>query len=80
MKLTRRHFLQINSAAATYLSLGSYLDGFGGTPDTSRQKRPNILLIMADDMGFSDLGCYGSEINTPNIDKLAANGMPRGGV
>ncbi|NMB45721.1 MAG: arylsulfatase [Firmicutes bacterium] len=36
--------------------------------------RPNILLIMADDMGFSDLGCYGSEIDTPNLDKLAANG------
>jgi arylsulfatase len=38
-------------------------------------KRPNILLIMADDMGFSDLGCYGSEIATPNLDKLAANGL-----
>lgn len=38
-------------------------------------KRPNIVLIMADDMGYSDLGCYGSEINTPNIDKLAANGV-----
>jgi arylsulfatase len=38
-------------------------------------KRPNIVIIMADDMGYSDLGCYGSEINTPNIDRLAANGM-----
>jgi arylsulfatase len=38
-------------------------------------KRPNIVLIMADDMGFSDLGCYGSEINTPNLDKLAAGGL-----
>jgi arylsulfatase A-like enzyme len=38
-------------------------------------KRPNIVLIMADDMGFSDVGCYGSEIHTPNIDKLAANGL-----
>lgn len=37
--------------------------------------RPNIVLIMADDMGFSDLGCYGSEIHTPNIDKLAATGL-----
>lgn len=37
--------------------------------------RPNIILIMADDMGFSDLGCYGSEIHTPNLDYLAANGM-----
>jgi arylsulfatase A-like enzyme len=38
-------------------------------------KKPNILLILADDLGFSDLGCYGSEIATPNLDKLAANGL-----
>ena len=39
------------------------------------QKKPNILLIMVDDMGWSDLGCYGGEINTPNIDSLAENGV-----
>src|SRR5579859_1245113 len=37
--------------------------------------RPNIVLILADDLGFSDLGCYGSEISTPNLDRLACNGM-----
>jgi arylsulfatase A-like enzyme len=37
--------------------------------------QPNLLLVMVDDMGFSDLGCYGSEIDTPNMDKLAANGV-----
>ncbi len=37
--------------------------------------RPNILLIVADDMGFSDAGCYGGEINTPNLDALARNGL-----
>ncbi len=36
---------------------------------------PNILLIMVDDLGFSDFGCYGSEIETPNIDELAENGL-----
>jgi len=35
-------------------------------------KRPNFLVIVADDLGFSDCGCFGSEISTPNIDKLAA--------
>lgn len=38
-------------------------------------ERANILLILADDMGFSDIGCYGGEIPTPNIDKLAKNGI-----
>ena len=38
-------------------------------------KRPNILIVMVDDMGFSDLGCYGGEIETPVMDKLAANGL-----
>jgi arylsulfatase len=37
--------------------------------------KPNILLVMVDDLGFSDLGCYGSEIDTPHLDRLAANGL-----
>ncbi|HVE39698.1 MAG TPA: arylsulfatase [Planctomycetota bacterium] len=37
--------------------------------------RPNILILLADDMGFSDIGCYGSEIATPNLDRLAAGGL-----
>lgn len=37
--------------------------------------RPNIVLIMCDDMGYSDVGCYGGEIDTPNIDRLAAEGL-----
>lgn len=41
----------------------------------SAAERPNIVLIMADDLGFSDLGCYGSEIETPNLDALAGEGL-----
>ncbi len=46
--------------------------GCGGTDSTPR---PDIVLIMADDMGFSDLGSYGGEIETPNLDRLASNGL-----
>ncbi|HEY7156162.1 MAG TPA: arylsulfatase [Gemmataceae bacterium] len=45
--------------------------GFAGEPS----KKPNILVILADDMGFSDLGCYGGEIRTPNLDELSRNGL-----
>ena len=38
-------------------------------------RKPNLLLILADDLGFSDLGCFGGEIETPNLDRLAANGL-----
>jgi arylsulfatase len=45
-------------------------------PESSTETTPpNIILIMGDDMGFSDLGCYGGEINTPNLDRLAADGL-----
>ncbi len=53
----------------------AFLILFCASLNTHSDDRPNILLIMADDLGFSDIGCYGSEIPTPNLDKLANNGL-----
>jgi len=44
-------------------------------PEGTTAKPPSFLIILADDMGFSDIGCYGGEIETPNLDKLAAGGV-----
>lgn len=43
--------------------------------EDEQQQRPNVLVILADDMGYSDLGCYGGVINTPELDALAENGL-----
>ena len=47
----------------------------GENAQQAQEVLPNILLIVADDMGYSDIGCYGGEIDTPNLDKLADNGL-----
>jgi arylsulfatase A-like enzyme len=54
------------------LVLGSLI-GRPGHAESS--PRPNVVVILVDDMGFSDIGCYGSEIPTPNIDALAEHGV-----
>mgnify|MGYP003608921239 CR=1 FL=1 len=43
--------------------------------EAANPAKPNIIVILADDLGFSDLGCYGGEIPTPNLDQLAAEGL-----
>src|SRR3982750_2744098 len=62
--MDRRTFLKSASAAAVPLT-------YGQPPPP----RPNFVVILADDMGFSDAGCYGGDIDTPNLDKLAAGGL-----
>jgi arylsulfatase len=60
------------------LAIAAGVVAFAGTPRPAASQqpaRPNIVLIMADDMGFSDIGPYGSEIDTPNLDRLAAQGL-----
>jgi arylsulfatase A-like enzyme len=53
----------------------SLADQHPTTSVKSTGKRPNIVVIMADDMGYSDLGCFGGELRTPNLDQLAGNGL-----
>src|SRR5436190_22642712 len=50
--------------------------GCAGAPSAeTRPRRPNVLVSLADDLGFSDIGCYGGEISTPTLDGLAAGGL-----
>jgi len=72
--MNRREFLKIMGAGIMGITVGGCPGGNNSAGGLNRPK-PNILLIMVDDMGFSDLGCYGGEIDTPNVDKLAAEGL-----
>jgi len=67
---TRRAFLKAMGLGAAAWALPRSMRAAPGAG-----KRPNIVLILSDDMGFSDIGCYGGEIRTPNLDALAAGGL-----
>ncbi|MBN2093394.1 arylsulfatase [candidate division KSB1 bacterium] len=70
MNTTRRQFIKSTAIGLGALSVPSFF-----TCSQLNSSRPNIVLMMVDDMGYSDLGCYGSEIHTPNIDQLANEGL-----
>jgi arylsulfatase A-like enzyme len=66
--MNRRSFLAATGGAAITPFAGPLLHAVP-------TKKPNVVVILADDMGFSDAGCYGGEIDTPNTDALAAHGL-----
>jgi len=67
--MNRRDFLKTTSAGiGLYAFMPTWLCG-------AYKKKTNFVLIMVDDMGYSDIGCYGGEVQTPNIDRLAKGGM-----
>ncbi len=75
---TRREFLKMTGFVAASVGVPSLLPscaGIGRTTGAGR-KRPNIIFILADDLGYGDLGCFGQKtIKTPNIDRMAEEGM-----
>lgn len=74
MKQLAKHLLVIYALLAVVPSL---VRAQADSPVAGKQadQRPNIVIILVDDMGFSDIGCYGGEIETPNIDALASGGL-----
>ena len=73
--MNRRQFIKAVGLTTAALALPGCSADKNFFPGRQSATRPNILLIMVDDMGFSDIGCYGGEINTPNLDQLAAGGI-----
>ena len=69
--ITRRDFMKMSAAALAGLSCVT-----PGGLRAARRRRPNVIYILADDLGWAELGCYGNKYNeTPNLDKLAGQGM-----
>jgi arylsulfatase len=66
-------FLRRQYATITVLTL--LISGAGAPAQEAPRRRPNFLVILADDLGFSDIGCYGGDISTPTLDRLAAGGV-----
>ena len=72
---TRRDFLKTVGLGAAAVALSGCAGVFARQDMQRGAGKPNIILIMADDLGYSDIGCFGGEVQTPNLDRLAAGGM-----
>lgn len=66
--ITRRQFIQTTAAAPLALSVNN-------NASAQTKSKPNIIMILVDDMGWSDIGCFGGEVNTPNLDHMAGKGI-----
>src|SRR5437867_8242276 len=78
MRETQESWLNRLSRLLACLSCAglSALGASSDSPHPETQRKPNIILILADDLGYGDLGCYGqTRIKTPNLDQLAAEGV-----
>lgn len=74
--LSRRDFLTMAGTGVAALTMAGCGKPMVGTVDGKGGTRPNIIFVMADDLGYGDLGCYGQQtIQMPHIDRLAAEGM-----
>ncbi len=82
--MNRRKFMALMSSSIATSSAISAFSAVPGTNETSAvdasrrhrtQERPNVILLICDDLGYGDIHCYGSDLPTPNLDALAAEGM-----
>jgi arylsulfatase A-like enzyme len=72
---TLKHCLLWLILSAWFFASSNPFNSAFAASSPANTNRPNILIILADDLGWSDIGCYGSEIKTPNIDSLATHGL-----
>src|SRR6185312_11916481 len=68
--LTLRRFMLLMWLGGCFLGRSVWAEA-----PAAEARRPNIVILLADDVGFCDIGCYGSEIHTPNLDALSADGL-----
>ncbi len=75
-RISRRSFLRQTMAWGSALAAGHLaFESNRAQAAAATAKKPNFLIIIADDMGYSDAGCYGGDVETPNLNRLAANGL-----